>query len=389
MEPKTWLLANGYDPKGDLCAATKSKKHPWITCTPLVEASRQGELGVCKFLVEHGGAASTLRTKDTVGRNPMLASCGAGQLHVAQWLFGAGAAEDIRSRNMNETTPVHAASHWGHLNVVKWLVGVGARDDLRIKNAIGLTPLMAACLPGHLHVVRWLVQSGAADDVRTCDRTGLTPLKASSDAGHADLAAWLIAHGAASGAAESEPASTASGAAGGYVVRAVLERDVSAHSSKGLRGGLQALVDEHRAFALILASAMRPPCAAAPPLPLRPPSSPAAATLGGGGAGDHTAGPRCPGGGVAGSPGGSPEMKRERCAKREPGYPLALLNGHEETLVKTIADFVGVVRGIPLRNVREALEMLTTMASGGGAAARAPGWAAGQMLSDAPPEHRR
>lgn len=37
---------------------------------------------------------------------------------------------------------------------------------------------------------------------------------------------------------------------------------------------------------------------------------------------------------------------------------LALLRGHEETLLALIADFVGVVRGRQLRNAREAMALL-------------------------------
>ena len=41
--------------------------------------------------------------------------------------------------------------------------------------------------------------------------------------------------------------------------------------------------------------------------------------------------------------------------------PLALLCGHEDTLLALIADFVGVVRGRQLRNAREAGAMLIVM----------------------------
>ena len=42
--------------------------------------------------------------------------------------------------------------------------------------------------------------------------------------------------------------------------------------------------------------------------------------------------------------------------------PLYLLCGHEETLLVTIADFVGVLRGRQLRNAREAHAILNRLA---------------------------
>jgi hypothetical protein len=46
--------------------------------------------------------------------------------------------------------------------------------------------------------------------------------------------------------------------------------------------------------------------------------------------------------------------------------PLALLCGHEETLLAHIADFVGVVRGRQLRNAREATSSMLSAVDGCG-----------------------
>ena len=96
MDPAAWLREKGFDPEGDLCAAIEDK-YGWSR-TAIWEAALAGELGVCRFLWEHG-AASTIRTKDSTGWTPMWIACYQGHLHVAKWLFEVGAAEDIRTKH--------------------------------------------------------------------------------------------------------------------------------------------------------------------------------------------------------------------------------------------------------------------------------------------------
>ena len=80
----------GFDPEGDLCTAIQN--------TAMLRSAFAGELGVCRFLWEHG-AASTIRTKNTLGWTPMWIACAKGYLDVAKWLFNVGGAEDIRTKN--------------------------------------------------------------------------------------------------------------------------------------------------------------------------------------------------------------------------------------------------------------------------------------------------
>jgi hypothetical protein len=94
---EAWLRAQGVDPGGDLCTAIKSPRNPGITCTAMNLAAEAGELGVCRFLWEHG-AASTTRTKSSKDVTPMVAACECGHLHVAKWLFEVGSAGDIRTK---------------------------------------------------------------------------------------------------------------------------------------------------------------------------------------------------------------------------------------------------------------------------------------------------
>ena len=74
MDPAAWLGEKGFDPEGDLCKAIRSKDNGWgFTSTAMWEAACAGELGVCRFLWEHG-AAATIRTKDSDGWTRLAAS---------------------------------------------------------------------------------------------------------------------------------------------------------------------------------------------------------------------------------------------------------------------------------------------------------------------------
>ena len=61
MDPVAWLREEGYDPEGGLCEVIASKHNPHSQRTAMHAAAAAGELGVCRFLWEHG-AASTIPT---------------------------------------------------------------------------------------------------------------------------------------------------------------------------------------------------------------------------------------------------------------------------------------------------------------------------------------
>ena len=262
-----WLLENGHDPEGDLCAPRRSRAKYRDTlevfeecaCTAMVDACGAGELVVCQWLYAHG-AASTIRVRDSNGRKPMYAACWMGQLHVAKWLYAVGAAEDVDAKSRR-----------------------------------GKTNLMIAAMNGHLDVVRWLFQvSAVANVIHITDSKNLTPLRAACKSSRADgVVLWLVVQGAANDEAT------------GHVSPALLDLSIPSYhydARQALRSGLDAHFRDHASFARLVL--------------------PAAA-------------------GVA--------------KDSEPMSPLALLRGHENTIGPLIADFAGVVRGRPLRNVREAL----------------------------------
>ena len=68
-----------------------------------------------------------------------------GELGVCKWLYDHGAAEDIRKSNAALVTPMYLACWNGHLSVCQWLFEVGAKGDITKANNNGITPMLIAC----------------------------------------------------------------------------------------------------------------------------------------------------------------------------------------------------------------------------------------------------
>jgi hypothetical protein len=159
--PAAWLREQGFDPEGDLTKAIPSKRDNDVTSTAMYEAAIAGELGVCRYLWEHG-ARDTIRTKTNHGSTPMVVACAVGHLDVAQWLFEVGAAADIRIKSNHGFTPMLFACKKGHLAMAQWLFKVGAAGDIRTNDG-GTNPMYASCYKSHLDVAQWLLLQGAAN----------------------------------------------------------------------------------------------------------------------------------------------------------------------------------------------------------------------------------
>ena len=123
---------------------------------------------------------------------------------------------------------------------------------------------------------------------------------------HDETVTWLVLQGAANDEIS------------GHVDAAILKRDIPANndSPTALQRQLAALLDQHAAFTRLVLPATRTAEAASAVAPTVAP-----------------------------------------CFTQAP-LPLALLCGHEETLLAHITDFAGVVRGRQLRNAREVFGLL-------------------------------
>jgi hypothetical protein len=242
-----------------------------------------------------------------------------GELSVCQWLLKHGAAATLRIKNILGMTPMFIACRYGHLDVAKWLYEEGAADDILSQTISNWTPMFASCSNGHLQVAKWLYDVGAFDHIRTEDNTtdkgGDSPLSLASYGNHHSTVLWLVLQGAANDETS------------GHVDAVILARGVPSKrklARKALSQNLAALLDQHSSFVRSVLLATR--IAQAVSVEARP-----------------TACDAC-------------SSKKPRARQRP--SPLALLCGHEDTLLALIADFAGVVRGRQLRNAREASEAL-------------------------------
>ena len=118
---RAWLVEAGFA-EGDLRSAIKIDR---FTMCPMGWASKNGKLGVCKWLHENGAAADV--TKAMLGGwTAMYIACLNGHLSVCKWLFEVGAAADITKAPNNDWTPMIIASKEKKFPVQQWLALKGA-----------------------------------------------------------------------------------------------------------------------------------------------------------------------------------------------------------------------------------------------------------------------
>lgn len=240
---------------------------------------------------------------------------------MCHFLWGNGAASTIRTKNSSGETPMFAACECGHKNVAQWLFEVGAADDIFVEDGShGCTPMFAACKAGQLDVVEWLLDSGASNDIRTKDCYGNTPMHAVCREGRLDVAMWLYKVGAADDIRSTNtdgwtPMYAAVEQQRFDVVQWIfhlggLDIGAGIYSQQHLQRFFHPLHHVHAAFFSLVLPAVRFRTLLIPTF----------------------------------------DAKAQTLAPSA----LALLRGHEETVLSLIADFCGVVRGWQLRHVREA-----------------------------------
>jgi ankyrin repeat protein len=174
-----WLYLNG---------ATLTETTDMVT--PMWAACSRGHLVVAKWI--YSVEMVDLSTVNVDGLTYMMAACSEGHLETAKWLYSVGAS--VHAVNYFEENAMTLACEFGDLSVAEWLYQRGL--GVRAPNAIGQTPLLLACSGGNLKLVRWLFDHGAAPDLHTPDARGGTPVTRACIAGALDVAQWLHAQGA-------------------------------------------------------------------------------------------------------------------------------------------------------------------------------------------------
>ena len=77
---RVWLVEQGFgDLRGRIIESDKER-------CPMAWACEKGELGVCKWLYDHGAAADISKL-DNMGATPMFIACEEGHQKVCKWLL--------------------------------------------------------------------------------------------------------------------------------------------------------------------------------------------------------------------------------------------------------------------------------------------------------------
>jgi ankyrin repeat protein len=138
--------------------------------TPLMLASREGHVGVVRWLLDKGAA---MDERDRGGRTALCLACEYDHYPVVRLLLERGADPAIVS--FEGCTPLMFASDQGHLEVVRVLLGhPNGRATINQCDLDGETALLRACHWGHGGIVRALLESGA--DPTIADDKGTTPM---------------------------------------------------------------------------------------------------------------------------------------------------------------------------------------------------------------------
>ncbi|MES9814701.1 MAG: ankyrin repeat domain-containing protein [Candidatus Thiodiazotropha sp.] len=137
-----WMAANGFDP----LAVDGRANHQ---DTALILASRRGELGIVRELLD-AGAVINLCNMD--GTNALWAACVADSYTIAELLLQRGI--DIDNQNDNGATVLMYAASNGRAGWVDYLLGVGA--DIRLRS---LDDFSALELASNIQILRMLQQA--------------------------------------------------------------------------------------------------------------------------------------------------------------------------------------------------------------------------------------
>ena len=161
--------------------------------TPLIDATRHGQLTDVEALLSGGADVNEPKTNDS-GVTALCIAVQEGHMEVAAALLAAGALLDVA-----DNPALQYAAARGHVEVVAVLLAAGARVE--DKDTDGATALHLAASEGHAVVVSALLASGATVDSHWIhpqdpSQSTWTPLLSASLEGHLEVVATLLEAGA-------------------------------------------------------------------------------------------------------------------------------------------------------------------------------------------------
>ena len=103
----------------------------WYNATPLVYASSNGRVKICKHLLDKGASVDEI---DDDNETALHYSCREGHFELTKLLLQHGAS--IHKVNKDKKTPLHLAAEYGHGNILAWILQ-HYNFDMTMKDAQG------------------------------------------------------------------------------------------------------------------------------------------------------------------------------------------------------------------------------------------------------------
>ncbi|XP_052272329.1 poly [ADP-ribose] polymerase tankyrase-like isoform X2 [Dreissena polymorpha] len=124
--------------------------------TPLMMAAQQGNMEICRVLVQNGAFIDIL---DKLKRSALTHAVINGHTHVASYLLNLGANPNCSDSSGNKV--VHYAAAYGWICCLKLLKEAGA--SFNVANDWQTTPISIAFLKGHVGIVDFLLSQPGVD----------------------------------------------------------------------------------------------------------------------------------------------------------------------------------------------------------------------------------
>ncbi|KAL9225495.1 hypothetical protein vseg_001412 [Gypsophila vaccaria] len=153
--------------------------------TPLVHAARQGHTDTVSYLLDHGADPSIA---SDLGATALHHAAGIGNLEMVKLLLSKGAAVDSQS---DSGTPLIWAAGHAQRDAVQILLEHHANPNAGTDD--GITPLLSAVAAGSLACLELLIQADANVNISA---GGATPLHIAADTGSSDIISCLLKAGA-------------------------------------------------------------------------------------------------------------------------------------------------------------------------------------------------
>lgn len=184
-----WLMnASAADVRKEIAAGTDIEAvHPDQRFTPLMAASRHGNLKAMEALLEAGADPNR---SSAPGLGVPLHWAADGQ--VVALLFDYGAAVDARIESTG-STPLHRAAGDSRLDAMHALIRRGAEIDARSRES-GNTPLFLAARNGQPAAAQILIEAGAGTN--SVNSTDVTPLHVAAKHNTPEMVELLLEAGA-------------------------------------------------------------------------------------------------------------------------------------------------------------------------------------------------